>query len=299
MATVDQTKTALAKKDEPIDLVSLIKKAAAELSLALPEHMRAERLVRIATTNIRQVPQLANCTPESFLGALFTAAQLGIEPIAGRAYILPFYNSKKKPDGTWHKVLEAQFLIGYKGLAELFYRHEKAVMLNWGVVKAADEFQYELGTNAYLKHKPAAGDRGVTYGFYVIADLGKAKPFLYMSLDECLEHGKKHSKTYDKKTGNFYDSSPWATNRDAMCLKTVLIQLCKVLPLSFEIQRAIEQDETSREYRKGVKDILDVPSTTSWAEPPAIAAPKDPSDPGEPPTQQKEAKQSDEIPFGE
>lgn len=267
MSTVNQTKTALEKQGEPTDLIALIKKAAAELSLALPEHMRAERLVRIATTNIRQTPQLASCTPESFLGALFTAAQLGIEPIAGRAYLLPFYNSKKKSDGTWHKVLEAQFVMGYRGLAELFYRHEKAVMLNWGVVKAADEFRYELGTESYLKHIPARENRGDTLGFYVVADLGKAKPFHYMSLDECLQHGMKHSKTYDKKTNQFYDNSPWVSNRDAMCLKTVLIQLCKVLPLSFEIQRAIEQDEASREYRKGVKDILDVPSTTSWQEP--------------------------------
>ena len=298
MANVEATKQALAKKDEPIDLVALIKKAAAELSLALPEHMRAERLVRIATTNIRQVPQLAKCTPESWVGGRFYAPQLGIEPIAGRAYILPFYNSKKKEDGSWHKVLEAQFLIGYKGLAELFYRHEKAVMLNWGVVKAGDEFKYELGTEAYLKHIPAQ-ERGETLGFYVIADLGKAKPFLYMTLAECLEHGMKHSKTFDKKAnqgaGAFYDASPWNTNRDAMCLKTVLIQLCKVLPLSFEIQRAIEQDETSREYRKGVKDILDTPSTTTWTEPPQIEAKKDPNDPGEPPIN---AKSDDTFPFG-
>lgn len=292
MASVDSTKQALTKKPETVDLVALIKKAAAELSLALPEHMRAERLVRIATTNIRQVPQLANCTPESFLGALFTAAQLGIEPIAGRAYLLPYFNSKKMPDGTWHKILEAQFVMGYRGLAELFYRHEKAVMLNWGIVKAGDEFKYELGTEAYLKHIPAQ-NRGETLGFYVIADLGKAKPFHYMSLDECLEHGRKHSKTYDKKTGSFYENSPWATNRDAMALKTVLIQLCKVLPLSFEIQRAIEQDETSREYRKGVKDILDAPNNTNWQEQPTIDAPKT-----EEPPESSATKSAPDIPFG-
>lgn len=296
MANVEAAKQALAKKEEPMDLVALIKKAASELSLALPEHMRAERLVRIATTNIRQVPQLAKCTPESFLGALFTAAQLGVEPIAGRAYILPFFNSKKKPDGSWHKVLEAQFVMGYRGLAELFYRHEKAVMLNWGVVKFNDEFKYELGTDAFLKHVPAKDDRGDTIGFYVIADLGKAKPFHYMSLQECLEHAVKHSKTYDKKTNEFYENSPWSTNRDAMCLKTCLIQLCKVLPLSFEIQRAIEQDETSREYRKGVKDILDTPSTTTWNEPPLIEPKKEDNDIGEPPLN---AKSESTIPFGE
>jgi len=294
MASTESTKQALQTTEKPKDLRNLIKDAAAELSLALPEHMRAERLVRIALTCIRMTPKLANCTPESFLGALFTAAQLGIEPIAGRAYLIPFYNSKKKQDGSWHKVLEAQFVMGYRGLVELFYRHEKSVMINWGIVKEHDNFGYELGTTAFLRHIPAKEDRGETIGFYVMADLGNAKPFAYMSLDECLEHGRKHSKTYDEKTGNFYDDSPWSTNRDAMCLKTVLLQLGKVLPLSFEIQRAIEQDETSREYRKGVGDILDTPSTTNWTEPAQIEGKK--TDP-EPPPETKNAEP--EIPFGD
>lgn len=283
MANVEATKQALQTKEAPKDLRTLIRDATTELSLALPEHMRPERLVRIALTLIRQTPKLAECTPESFLGALFTAAQLGIEPIAGRAYLLPFYNSKKKPDGSWHKVLEAQFVMGYKGLSELFYRHDKAVMLSWGVVKSNDEFSYAYGTEAYLRHKPSLKDRGDTLAYYVMADVGKAKPFMVMTLDECLEHGRKHSKTFDKKKEEFYADSPWATNTDAMCLKTVLIQLGKVLPLSFELQHAIEQDETSREYRKGMKDVLEAPSTTAWNEPAAqIEGPKEsePIDPG-------------------
>lgn len=283
MATTEETKQALTERQPMKPLKTLIEEASKELGRALPEHMRAERLVRIALTNIRMVPDLARCSPESFLGALFTAAQLGIEPIAGRAYLLPFYNSKKKPDGTWHKVLEAQFVMGYRGLAELFYRHEKAIMLNWGTVKQNDEFEAEFGTNAFLRHRMAADERGETVGFYVIADLGAAKPFHYMKLAECLEHGRKHSKTFDKKAKNpdgsfgaFYDNSPWATNRDAMCLKTVLIQLCKVLPLSFELQRAIEQDEASHEYRKGVSDVLETPNTTNWDEPKQIEEPAPP-----------------------
>ncbi len=290
MANVDAVNKALAAKPQPKDLRLLIEEAGKELARALPDHMRPERLVRIALTCIRTTPQLAQCTPESFLGALFTAAQMGIEPVAGRAYLLPFYNSRKKADGSWHKVLEAQFVLGYKGAADLFYRHEKAVMLNWGVVKEKDDFDYQLGTDAFLKHHPAKGERGATVGFYVIAHLAdNAKPFIYMSVDECMEHGKKHSKTYDKKTGKFYDSSPWATNPDAMCQKTALLQLAKVLPLSIELQRALEADETSRDYRKGFGDALDMPATTNWTEPKTD---------DEPP---EIAKVSDDktIPFGE
>lgn len=274
MATQTDTKAAVVAAAPTKSLQTLISESAKELGRALPEHMRPERLVRIALTNIRMNPDLGRCTPESFLGALFTAAQIGIEPVAGRAYILPFNNSRKKPDGSWHSVKEAQFIIGYKGVAELFYRHEKAIMLNWGVVKSKDEFEYELGTAAYLKHRPAKGDRGITLGFYVIADLaGGGKPFMYMNLDECMEHGKKHSKTYDKKIGKFYDSSPWATNPDAMCLKTVLIQLAKLLPLSVELQRALEADESSRDFRKGVEDVLDLPNTAVWQDEPSVDVP--------------------------
>lgn len=311
MATIDQTKKALEARPAAKDLRTLINEAAQELGRALPEHMRAERLVRIALTCIRQTPKLADCTPESFLGALFTAAQLGIEPISGRAYLLPFNNSKKDARGQWIKVLECQFVMGYKGLVELFYRHEKGKMLSWGVVKANDEFNYELGTEAFLKHIPAKTARGATTGFYVISDLGGPKPFTYMSFEECLEHGQKHSKTFDAATGKFYKDSPWLTNTDAMCLKTVLIQHGKVVPLSFELQQAIEQDESSREYRHGMRDMLDSPSTTNWNQdqieapaPPTIAAPaavkaalRDPDD--EMPHPVMSNVTGEEIPFGD
>lgn len=264
MAKTNDVKTALTKQPEAISIQTLVEQSAKELGRALPEHMRPERLVRIALTCIRLNPELALCTPQSFLGALFTAAQIGIEPVAGQGYLLPFSN-KRKIDGEWKTKKEAQFVIGYQGLTTLFYRHEKAVMLTWGVVKEKDEFSYEKGTHAYLKHKPAAKDRGVTIGFWVLAEIqGGGKPFEYMSVEECMEHGKKHSKTYSKTDCIFYKNSPWATSPDSMCLKTVLKQLTKVLPLSVEVRRAIAADESSRDFRAGIEDALDLPPTTTW-----------------------------------
>lgn len=281
MANIETTKAILAQQgsqnnQSPTSLQILIEQSAKELGRALPEHMRPERLVRIALTCIRLNPDLAKCTPQSFLGALFTAAQLGLEPVAGRAYILP-YNNKRKIDNEWTTVKEAQFMIGYKGLAELFYRHEKAIQVTWGAVKANDEFDYEYGTNEFLKHKPSKLNRGETIGFWVMANLsGGGKPFLYMSLDECMDHGRKHSKTWiseewdykQKKmvpcTPHFQEKSPWNTNPDSMCLKTVLIQLMKLMPLSSELQTAVSVDESSRDYRKGIEDMVDIPTTTTW-----------------------------------
>ena len=273
MAKTNEVGKELSKTDNgSSDLRTLIEKSAKELGRALPEHLRSDRLVRIALTCVRQNPELGRCTPESFLGALFTAAQLGIEPVGGRAYLLPFRNSRKKPDGSWHSVLEAQFVLGYKGLAEMFYRHDKSVQLEWGIVHQSDEFDFEKGTSSYLKHKPVLTNRGEPTAYYVVATLNNGgKVFEIMSREDCLAHGRKHSKTIDKKTGEFYAASPWATSPDSMCLKTVLVQLCKVLPLSVELQKAIQVDESSRDYRHGVKDVVDVPSTTNWVDPPADA----------------------------
>lgn len=291
MASIADTKAIIAKTNGSTDIRSVIKKSVKELGRVLPAHMNPERLARIALTNIRLVPELQKCTPESFLGALFTAAQIGIEPIAGRAYILPYNNNRKQPDGSWRIVKEAQFMIGYKGMAELFYRHEKAVQLDWAEVHANDEFDYEYGTEAFLKHKPALKDRGEVTMYWAMAKLQNGgKPFMVMSKDDCMEHGRKHSKTFDKKSGQFFDKSPWATNPDAMCLKTVLIQLAKLLPLSVELQRAIAADETSREYRAGIEDALDTPPTNNWDDDPIESEAVPPAD---------TAKKSDDIEFGE
>lgn len=262
---------------------AMINQQTAELSRALPKHMSAERLVRIALTCCRTTPKLLECTKESFLGALFTSAQIGIEPVAGRAYILPFKNSRKV-DGQWYTTMDAQFILGYAGLIDLFYRHEKSLMLSWAEVRERDEFNYQFGTDAFLIHRPAqSGDRGQVTHYWVMATLaGNAKPFWVMSYDECIRHGMQHSKTYDRKAGKFSESSPWVTSEDAMCLKTVFKQLAKLLPLSIEVQRAIGADETSRTLIRGVQNVLDIPSATDWSLPENAEAAPEPMPQAEP-----------------
>lgn len=265
MSTSEQFKQSLAEAARPESMKDLIEGSAKELEKALPAHMNAERIMRIALTCIRLNPELSKCTPQSFMGALFTAAQIGIEPVAGRAYLLPFNNNRKKPDGTWHTVKECQFVLGYRGLIDLFYRHEKTIDLNWGIVREKDFFEYQLGTNAFLTHKPAKSDRGSIVGYWAAANLvNGGRPFHYMTAEECIEHGKKHSKTYNKKKGEWFESSPWVTETEAMCLKTVLTQGAKLWPISIELQRAIGADETSRDFRRGIDNVLDIPDQTNW-----------------------------------
>jgi len=265
MEQTEVLKQELAKK-QMISLPSLIEKSVKELGRALPAHLNADRLVRIALTCLRINPELMKCTPESFLGSLFLSAQMGIEPMAGRSYLLPF-NNKRKINGEWKTIKECQFLLGYRGLIELFYRHEAALAIDMQTVYTNDVFDYAYGTNSFINHKPALKERGEVMGFYAIAKLkGGASIFRFMSLEDAMGHGKKHSKTFNKNDNKFSDYSPWSTEPEAMCKKTVLIQLCKVLPLSVEIQRIIGVDETSREIKSDVQDVFELPDTTNWEE---------------------------------
>jgi recombination protein RecT len=261
--------TVLASEQKGLTVYDYIVKAEKALTDTLPRGMDAQRMMRIAKSCVSLTPGLAEVAPYTFLGALMTAAQLGLEPIAGRAWILPFWNNKRKRK-------EAQFVIGYKGVVDLFYRHPRGLLLTWGIVKEGDHFSYEYGTNAFLRHLPAdlsADDQPSPVLYYwVLAKLaGGVEGFYVMTREQCIEHGKKHSKTFDEKKGEFIPESPWLTDQDAMCLKTVWGQLSKTMPLSFEMQRALAQDETSREYTGEIKEPLDI-QPTKWEDGEAIDA---------------------------
>ena len=76
MATLATIKTDIQKTRNKKHCTSY-KLQLKKLEKAVPSCMSAERLARIAVTTIRLNPKLAECTPQSFLGALFQSAQLG------------------------------------------------------------------------------------------------------------------------------------------------------------------------------------------------------------------------------
>ena len=71
-----------------------IRQMEGEIRKALPAVMTPERFTRIILSALSSNPSLAQTTPQSFLGAMMTAAQLGVEPNTplGQAYLIPFKN---------------------------------------------------------------------------------------------------------------------------------------------------------------------------------------------------------------
>ena len=132
-----------------------IKQMQGEIKKALPAVITPERFTRIVLSALSTNPKLAQTTPQSFLSAMMTAAQLGMEPNTplGQAYLIPYYNSKSRCN-------ECQFQLGYKGLIDLAYRSGEVSIIQAQVVYENDEFTYSFGLEPVLRHIPAASDRG-------------------------------------------------------------------------------------------------------------------------------------------
>lgn len=262
-------------QDKKVDMVTFVRNQISELGNALPSFITPERFVRSVVTAMRLNPKLAQCTQMSLLGALFQAAQLGLEPdIEGQAYLIPYKNTKYV-NNQKVTVMECQFQIGYKGYIELFYRHGSAMTIDMHTVYENDIFEYIYGTQPYLRHCPVLTDRGDVVAYYAVATLRNGGSiFKVMSKEECINHGKTHSKCFitkewDEKARCYVDiephfdqNSPWAKEFNAMCKKTVLIQLAKLLPKSVELQKALAMDATTKS--KISADMYEVKDETDW-----------------------------------
>src|SRR3972149_1988155 len=73
----------------------LLERSKGELARAVPKHVDADRLARVALTLVRTTPGLLECTPNSILAGVMMSAQLGLElGLIGHAYLVPFNNKK-------------------------------------------------------------------------------------------------------------------------------------------------------------------------------------------------------------
>lgn len=248
----------------------LLERMKPELATALPRHMTPERMARQALTAFRTTPKLDECSPQSFLGALMTCAQIGLEPgPQGHVYIIPFWNSRARS-------MEATFILGYQGMLELARRSDQLVDVSAHTIyqREVDEgrFEVEYGTNGRIRHRPIVfGDRGEPVGYYATAVLKSGgRPFVVLSKAD-VEVFRKRSATQKNDP-----SGPWSTDYEPMAWKTCIRRLARWLPQSPELAAALVHEETTREVVPGTTvapNVVDM-------QPPALERDDEPDDMG-------------------
>lgn len=219
-----------AQKDT--SLKGLIRSMEPEIKKALPSVITPERFTRMVFTALSSNPNLQDCTPQSFLGSMMQAAQLGLEPNTpiGQAYLVPYKN---------HGKLECQFQLGYKGLIDLAYRSGEIKDIQAHEVYENDKFEYEFGLEPKLKHIPATSNRGEVIMYYAVFHMvNGGYGFEVMSKDDIIKHAQKASQAY----GSSF--SPWDNYFDEMSKKTVIKKCLKYAPIKTDFVRAISADET-------------------------------------------------------
>jgi len=192
-----------------------------------------------AFTLVSKDKKLQEAEPQSVLNSVSAIASLNlmIEPSFGQAFI----NVYKEKDGFVWRTL-AQFQIGYKGLIELGHRTNQFEILNTievreGEFKSIDRMTGEIVFD-WIQDQDER-NKQKTVGFVAFFKLSNGfRKSLFMTLKEMQDHGKKWSKSFKEKDGQ------WMNDFEGMGKKTVLkLLMDKYAPKSVELQRAISFDQ--------------------------------------------------------
>lgn len=187
---------------------------------ALAGRMPVERLMRTVLVSLERTPKLLQCGQQSILNAAMSAAVLGLEVdgVTGQAFLIPY--------GT-----VAQLVIGYRGMNTIAARSGYTVTA--GVVREGDDFDWNLGTGAFAKHKAKLGNNGRIVAAWAAAEAKNLPPIVaVLSIDEIMA-------VKAKSPGARKSDSPWndpSIGFPAMAEKTVRRRLARSMPLNTRTQ---------------------------------------------------------------
>jgi recombination protein RecT len=153
------------------------------------------------------------------------SAELGLEAgsALGHAYLVPYKT-------------ECTLIIGYRGLLELARRSGQIKQLSAHPVYEHDAFEVRFGTSETIDHHPLlAGERGEIIAAYAVAHLADGSV-----QSEVMTRAEIDAIRSRSRAGQ---SGPWVTDYAEMSRKTVLRRLCKYLPASTTIARALEVED--------------------------------------------------------
>jgi recombination protein RecT len=240
MSTADLKAVTTNKPEAPKDFPAMLTAWLPEIKRALPKHLNADRMSRIALTAFRRTPKLGECDPRSVFAAVIQASQLGLEPdTLGRSYLIPYSNRKKTPQG-WKTTMECQFVPGWKGLVDLMNRSGQGTVYT-GVIFSDQEYTYTDGSKRELlihNETSLVNPTDITHVFAVGHIKGGMFPVIELwRMAKVLKHRDRYNKVGDKHYS--YE------NLEMYARKVVLLQVLKYMPCSAELATAMSLNDAA------------------------------------------------------
>lgn len=223
----ENTNAVVAKEKKPLppaaQLKSMIKGEAFKgaVSAFFGKEENRDRFIQAAVNATVRVPKLVSCDRNSFMMSLMQLAQMGLNPDGRNAHLIPYGSV-------------CTLVVDYKGMVTLALRSPKVSKVEAFEVYSNDHFRLVNGEVEHVVDNPF-GDRGDVIGFYAVCKFRDGtKKFEVMSKKQ-VDAVRARSKAQN--------SGPWVTDYMEMAKKTVFKRLSKWLPVTPDLQAAVEHDD--------------------------------------------------------
>ena len=193
-----------------------------QMALALPKHLTADRMTRLAMTAFSTSEALQRCSTKSIAASIMTAGQLGLEPgVNGAGFLVPY--------GT-----TCTFVPGWKGLVDLVSRSGRGTVFT-GVIFKDQEYTFLDGARRDLViHNETDLDdpADITHAYAIGWVKDATMPIIELWRVSKI---KKHRDKYNKQGTKLYSFRDW----EMYARKVPLLQVLKYMPCSIEVANAI------------------------------------------------------------
>ncbi len=197
-----------------------------EFQAALPPQIPVEKFIRTTLTAVHMNPELLGADRRSLLGACMKAAQDGLL-LDGREAAPVIFRTKEGP--------KVQYMPMVGGILKKIRNSGELASISAHVVYSNDQFEYELGDNENIIHKPFLGeDRGKPIAVYAVAKTKDGA--IYREVMSVADVDKVRQASRAK------DAGPWVQWWDEMAKKTVIRRMAKRLPSSADVDQVLASD---------------------------------------------------------
>jgi recombination protein RecT len=225
----------------------------ASFQAALPTSINAERFIRTIVTAVQMEPKLLAADRKSLFLACMKAAQDGLL-LDGREAGLSVYNDRQNGGQT------VAYLPMVGGILKKIRQSGEISSVRAHVVYEGDEFEYELGDDERIVHRPSL----TAQGGKIVAAYAIAK-FKDGDIQREVMSSAQIKRIASKATG--IGKRCWESDEGEMSKKTVIKRLGKRLPSSNDLQQVFENEADLGQ------PVAQVSVTEDAAAQPQLAAP--------------------------
>lgn len=215
------------------EITASFKELRPQLAAALPANVPVDRFVRTALTSVQLHPELLQADRRSLFLSCLQAATDGLIPDGREGALVVFKTKVKRRDDRGNQVEEwiekVQWMPMYGGLLKKIRNSDQLSSIAANVVYEADQFDYELGDEERIVHRPALANRGKQVAVYAIAKLKDGSIYREVMPWSDVMQIRASSKAKD--------GPAWSNWEDEMARKSAIRRLSKRLPAASDLDR--------------------------------------------------------------